>query len=143
MTPRRRPDSANVVDVTSSRVLREITATLQIAKRTSAAWVIYEEVGEQYVLRMDRATKLDPADGVFSSGPFEFVLHAGHRYAIGIYLNVGACYASEAPETDQLSFGTVVGMSFGGGGDYHDVNEIVPIYSEQFAMSLYTSTPQN
>lgn len=132
--------SANVVDVTSTRVLEEIEATLLIEKRTSAAWLVYEELDDQYALRLDLPTKLEPGDGVYRSDRFAVVLEAGHRYAIGIYLNAGACYASDAPETDQLSFGTVEGASLNGGGDYRDVSEIHPIYGMQFAMRLYTST---
>jgi hypothetical protein len=134
--------SANIVAVASERVLRKIEATLQITKRTSAAWVVYEEVDGQYVLRVDQATKLDPSDGVFSSEPLEFPLQAGHRYAFGVYLNVGACYENDAPESNELSFGNVVGMSFGGGGDYHETHELVAIFGSQFAMRLFTSAPE-
>jgi hypothetical protein len=131
--------SANVVDVTSPRLLRGIEATLLITKRTSAAWVVFEELEDQYALRLDEPTKLDPGDGVYRSPPLSLMLEADHRYAFGIYLNAGACYLSDAPETNELSFGTVAGTSLNGGGDYHDVTDIVPGYGQQFAMQLYTS----
>jgi len=134
--------SSNIVDVTSTRVLRKIEATLQITERTSAAWVVYEEVAGAYVLRLDLPTKLDPADGVFDSMPFEFELQAGHRYAIGIYLNVGVCYGSDSPESDELSFGKVAGSSFAGGSDYHNDWDFVSLYGSQFAMNLYTSVAE-
>lgn len=86
-------------------------ATLEITQRTSAAWVVYEEVGSQYELRVDQATKLDPGVGV--------------RRAL-----------------DELSFGHVAGASFGGGADYHDTHELIPIFGSQFAMRPFTSAPE-
>jgi hypothetical protein len=58
---------ANVVDATVDRVLTQMEATLEITQRTSAAWVVYEEVGSQYELRVDQATKLDPGVPIFGS----------------------------------------------------------------------------
>lgn len=134
--------STNVVDVTSDRVLREMEATLQIGRRTSAAWVVYEEVAGKYVLQVDQALKLDPLEGDVRSAPIDFPLLAGHRYAFGIYLNVGFCYESTAPESTEISLGHVAGAALSGGGDYHQTSEFVPIYGEQFAMRLYTSAPE-
>jgi len=82
--------------------------------------------------------QLAAGDHSYDSGDLEFELHAGHRYAFGIHLDRGCCYDITGPGSDLLSFGKVIGASFGGGGDYHDTNELFPTT----ANSLQCASPR-
>ena len=131
--------SANVMEVYSDRLLTQMEATLKLGVATQGAWVVYEFVGVEHVLRLDQDMQFTAGDHNYDSGELDFELHAGHRYAFGIHLDRGCCYDSTAPGSDLLSFGKVIGASFGGGGDYHDTNELLPNYGEQFAMRISTA----
>jgi len=131
--------SANVVDVYSDRLLTQIDAKLRLSAATQGAWVVYELVGSEYVLRLDQVVNFPAGDDTYDSGELAFELQAGHRYAFGVYLGAGGCYDSTSPSNDQLSFGKVLGASSSGGGDYHDTSELFPNYAQQFAMHISTA----
>ena len=132
--------SGNVIDVYSDRVVTGMQARLKLEAPTQGAFLIYELVGSKYVLRLDDVSAFEPAaDGVFSSHALNFKIYAGRRYSFAVYLATGACFEDDAAKTDMVSFGHVLGRSFNGGGDYHDIDELVPYFAAQFDMRISTA----
>lgn len=132
--------SLAVVRVDSSRLLTRLDAHMTLEASTSVAWVIYEQETDGFALRLEDDAELGPGSDVFSSSPLEFQLEAERIYAIGFYLSDGSgCFKQHAPN-DQLSFGSVIGWSFSGGGDYHQLQQIkASAYQSQLDLRLTTS----
>jgi hypothetical protein len=129
-----------VVRVDSSRLLTKLEAHLTLEASTSVAWLIYEREAEGFALRLEDDAELGPGSDLFSSSPLSFELDAGRIYAIGFYLSEGSGCFNDNPRNNQLSFGSVIGSEFSGGGDYHQLQQIrASAFQSQLDLRLTTS----
>jgi hypothetical protein len=104
----------DVIDVTSSRKLTAIEANLVLVAPRELRWVIFEQVGSNFVARIDKIMSNQTGNGYISSGPIDYTLKANKRYLLAVNITGGSYVAlyDTAPWTNQnLSFGNPIGSS--------------------------------
>lgn len=101
----------DAVDVHSNRELTELEANIVLAGSRDLRWVIFELVGNYYVVRYDKLVENQTGSGYFSSGPISYALKAGRRYLLGVAVEGGGFvpYYDTVPWQPQISFGKLVG----------------------------------
>ncbi|HYP97354.1 MAG TPA: hypothetical protein VER96_01685 [Polyangiaceae bacterium] len=99
----------NVVSVQSARKLTELQAWLRRDTAHDLRWIIFEQVDNQLISRAETTAPAASGSGFVSSGPLDFRLEAGKRYALGVALplDVVAQTTTQAP----ISFGSVLGTA--------------------------------
>jgi len=104
-----------VLDVRSPRKLTEIQQWIAFATTRQLRWMVYELVGSQFVLRVDKTTTEASGAGFVSSGPLSFAyqLEAGKRYALGVAVSGGGSVVvyDEVPFETKASFGDPLGAA--------------------------------
>jgi hypothetical protein len=75
----------NVLDVTASRKLTEISLDILLEETLPLNWLVYEVTGNVFTLLSQTTTTQDPVDGLTAFATVSVDLIAGHRYAIGVY----------------------------------------------------------
>jgi len=105
------PYVGNVVDVRSARKLTALQTWLALPAPGEVRWIIYEQVGNQFVLRADKTTLVTSnAAGFVSSGPLDYRLEEGKRYALGVSVPTGSiANLAETPWLAALSLGPSIG----------------------------------
>lgn len=73
-----------VLDVRSPRKLTELQQWIAFATTRQLRWMVFEQVGSQFMLRADKTTTEASGAGFVSSGPlsFDYQLEAGKHYAL-------------------------------------------------------------
>jgi hypothetical protein len=102
----------DVIDVTSARKVTELQMNLVLASPRELRWVIYEQVGNNFVARTDKVVSNQSGTGFFSSGAFTYSLKAGKRYLLAVAISGGnssIAYFDSAPFSQGVSFGGLVG----------------------------------
>jgi hypothetical protein len=101
----------DAIDVQSNRELTQLEANIVLAGSRDLRWVIFELVGNNYVVRYDKLIENQAGRGYFSSGPISYALKAGRRYLLGVTVDGGGFvpYYDTAPWQPQISFGKIVG----------------------------------
>lgn len=104
----------DVIDVTSSRKLTVLEANLVLVAPRELRWVVFEQVGSNFVARIDKVVSNQTGSGYFSSGALDYTLKANKRYLLAVAVTGGSYVAlyDTAPWTQEnLSFGNPVGSS--------------------------------
>jgi hypothetical protein len=104
----------DVIDVTSARKVTELQMNLVLAAARELRWVIYEQVGTNFVARIDKVNSNQSGTGFFSSGAggLTYTLKAGKRYLLAVAIaggNSSISYFDSAPFSWNASFGNIVG----------------------------------
>ena len=104
----------NVIEVHSPRKLTELQMWLVFSSPRDLRWLVFEQVGTQFVARAEKTSSVASSAGFVGSGPlsFDYRLEAGKRYALGVVVPGGAVSetANAAPElVASASFGSVIG----------------------------------
>ncbi|MEI9941017.1 MAG: hypothetical protein WDO69_27685 [Pseudomonadota bacterium] len=123
--------AGNVIDVRSPRKLTELQLWSVFASPRDLHWVVYEQVGNDFVLRVDKTTSQASSSGFVSSGPlsFSYKLEAGKRYALGVSLSGdGVCFDQTMPFTGNASFGSLLGSvrTFADSASFDIASNFVP-----------------
>jgi len=105
------PYVADVVDVRSARRLTMLQAWLAVPAPSDVRWIVYEQVDNQFLLRADKTTSVASSTaGFVSSGPLNYRLEAGKRYALGVSVPTGSvAFISDTPWLAALSLGPAIG----------------------------------
>jgi len=100
----------NAFEVRSARKLTELQMWLVLAAARDVRWMIYEQVGNQFVLRAEKTTSVSNSAGFVSSGALSYQLQAGKRYVVGTQVSGESIGIYEAsPFETHVSFGTLLG----------------------------------
>ena len=105
----------NAIDVRSTRKLTELQMWIVSPSPRDLRWMVYEQVGNEFVLRAQKTTSESNSTGFVSSGAgsFSYQLVAGKRYALGVQISgesVGI-YDTQ-PFGGKPSFGTLLGSVY-------------------------------
>jgi hypothetical protein len=131
----------DVVNVTSARKLTEISLNLVLAGPRELRWVVYEQTEQAFVARVDKVVSNVSGSGFLSSGPFNYTLKAGRRYAFGAVISGGdgVAYFDTAPFLHATSFGSLVGRV---NGYYQSVLDLGYLYTEYaYQIKVTTEVP--
>lgn len=101
----------NAIQVRSARKVTELQMNLLMASPRELRWVIYEQVGQVYVARVDKVISNQSGNGFVSSGPFSYTLKPGKTYVLGVAVSGGnfISYYDGAPFSGWASFGSLLG----------------------------------
>lgn len=131
----------DVIDVSSSRKLTELEANLVLVASRELRWVVFEQVGSNFVARIDKIVSNQSGSGYFSSGPLDYTLQANKRYLLAVVVTGGGYVAlyDTAPWTDlDLSFGNPLGST----AFYYSATLYVDYYQERlYQMRVTTELP--
>jgi len=120
----------NMLEVHSSRKLSELQMWLVFAAPRIIRWMIFEQVGNDFLPRVDKLTTVASSSGYVGSGPLGsgYQLVAGKRYVVGAVL-ADECVGTigEVTADDQLSFGALLGSIY----TYDDLSPIGLVSSIQ------------
>jgi hypothetical protein len=115
------PYLGNVIDVSSARKLTELQMRLSFPSPSDLRWIVFEQVGTEFIARAEKTTQAASSNGFVSSGPlsFNYQLEVGKRYALGVILPAGSTSYSAAYSVDSnASFGSAIGNVRVYGADY-------------------------
>ena len=100
----------DVVAVRSPRKLTEIAMWLVFPAARDLRWAVYEQVGNDFISRVEKTSTVANGTGFVGSGPLSYQLEAGKRYAFGVEVSgesVG--FSDSLPFAKDPSFGTLLG----------------------------------
>jgi len=104
------PYVGNVIDVRSARKLTGIEMLLVFTSPRDVRWMIYEQVGSEFIPRAEKTTSIASSTGFISSGPLSYQLQAGKHYALGAIMpgdSIG--FNANLSLEQNPSFGAVLG----------------------------------
>ncbi|HKO52925.1 MAG TPA: hypothetical protein VJV79_34690 [Polyangiaceae bacterium] len=112
------PYIGNLLEVHSSRKLTELQTWIAFASPRDLRWIVYEQVGNDLILRAEKTTTIASSVGFVGSGPlsFNYTLEAGKRYALGVVTpgeSIGyADSGAPLPLSESPSFGALLGAVY-------------------------------
>lgn len=102
----------NVIDVLSARKLDDFSLNLVLPSARELRWVVFEQVNDNFVARIDKVVSNQSGTGYFTSPALNYALKVGKRYLLAVVFNGGnssIVYTDSAPFSGRASFGTLVG----------------------------------
>lgn len=108
----------NVIDVLSARKLDDFSLNLVLPSARELRWVVFEQVGDNFVARIDKVVANQTGTGYFTSPALNYGLKAGKRYLLAVVFNGGSssiAYTDNVPFNTQASFGVLAGRFATGG----------------------------
>jgi hypothetical protein len=94
---------SNLINVQSSRKLTSLEMWLRLSSAHDLRWIVFEQVGNEFILRAETSAPAASGSGFVSSGDIGYELRAGKRYALGVVV----------PEDGVAQTGGQVFASFG------------------------------
>ncbi len=135
------PYVGNMIEVRSSRKLTELQMALVFTSPRDLRWMVFEQVGDEFVLRAETMTTSASSSGFVSSGPLNYPLDVGKRYALGVMMPSDCIgYNDTQPVGGNPSFGSVLGSVMAFSDDSFSVASSFVAYTVSY-MKVTTESP--